>query len=96
MGLIDLGNTFDALTNVFSVSGEGEYYGSAIGGAIGFVAFTPFGPVASVAGAIAGAAAGGILGSGFDNPCAGQLNCQEVVPLIIGDRPKNPPPGGRK
>ncbi|MEO6544223.1 MAG: RHS repeat-associated core domain-containing protein [Nitrospiraceae bacterium] len=96
MGLIDLGNTFDALTNVFSVSGEGEYYGSAIGGAIGFVAFTPFGPVASVAGAIVGAGTGGILGSAFDNPCAGQLNCQEVVPLIIGDRPKNPPTGGRK
>ena len=95
-GLIDIGNTFDALTNVFSVSGTGEYYGAAVGGAVGFVAFSPFGPVAAFGGSIVGAVAGGVLGSGFDDPCSGILNCQEVVPLIIGDAPKTPPVGGRK
>jgi hypothetical protein len=45
---------------------------------------------------MAGAVAGGILGSAFDNPCAGQLNCQEVVPLLIGDRPQKYPTGGSK
>jgi hypothetical protein len=58
--------------------------------------FTPFGPGASFAGGMAGAVADGILGSAFDNPCAGQLNCQEVVPLIIGDRSQKHPTGGSK
>ncbi|KAF4516168.1 hypothetical protein B566_EDAN000406 [Ephemera danica] len=62
LGLFDWGNTADALSNVFAVNGSGEYYGSAIGGAIGGVAFSPFGPWATAAGAIVGSQAGGIIG----------------------------------
>lgn len=95
MGLFDWGNTFDALANVFGINGSGEYYGSAIGGAIGGVAFSPFGPWATAAGAIIGSQAGGIIGSAFDHPYAGLLNCEEVVPLIIGPPLSKPSSGCR-
>ena len=89
-GLIDwpsiiphVANSADAATNIVSETGPGEYYAAAIGGAIGGVAFSPFGPWAAAVGSIIGANAAGLVGSAFDNPCAGSLNCQEIVPLII-------------
>ena len=87
MGLWDFGNTFDAISNVFSVAGDGEYYGAAIGGGIGAIAGTPAGPPGVIAGAVLGGVVGGVIGFGFDGRCAGVLNCNEVVPLA-GDYPK--------
>jgi RHS repeat-associated protein len=87
VGLWDFGNTFDAISNVFSVAGDGEYYGAAIGGGIGAIAGSPAGPPGVVGGAVFGSVVGGLIGFGFDGRCAGVLNCNEVVPLA-GDYPK--------
>ena len=87
VGLYDFGNTFDAISNVFSVAGDGEYYGAAIGGGIGAVAGAPAGPPGVIGGAVLGSVVGGLIGFGFDERCAGILNCNEVIPLA-GDYSK--------
>lgn len=85
LGLFDLGNSADAILNVFSTAGNGEYYGAAVGGSVGLVAGARFGVPGAIGGSLFGAVIGGTLGYVFDDlECAGALNCQEVVPLVIG------------
>lgn len=61
--------------------GPAEAVGGVAGAVTGGVAGNALcGPACGVAGAIGGGQAGGAIGSLFDPPCGGQLNCDERLP----------------
>jgi len=74
-----LGYGADTIGMAMDASGDWGYYGGAVIGAAGAVAGSAIGPWGTVAGGIVGGAIGGWLGSLLDDPCAGQLNCNEPM-----------------
>jgi RHS repeat-associated protein len=77
-----LGGVSEFLGNAFDNSGTWGYYGGAAGGALGAVAGGAIGGApGAVVGGVGGGLLGGALGGLFDDPCAGQLNCGEPIPL---------------
>ncbi len=76
-GLSAWGNLWSAYGFATSPTGEGAYYGGAVGGAIGAVTLSYFGPGGIVIGGAIGGVIGSNIGSIFDRPGAGQLNYNE-------------------